>query len=198
MRASRALVQTASTQEVVVGLIDTGCDVTNKNLNVVGGIDFTSDDSYGLDGNGHGTHVAGEGRDHRFLGHCTASTHQPPTTRHNTSPTHPRKTHNGPAKLHTGHEVLLQSSVDAAWWSGVLKTKLRLLLRCLLTACLTNHVCLPAYLPSCLCLRHLGLSRPEQGHRRHVPQCADLLPQGAWRIWPGHHGNCCDSLELGG
>jgi len=60
MRASRALVQTASTQDVVVGLIDTGCDVTNKNLNIVGGIDFTSDDSYGLDGNGHGTHVAGE------------------------------------------------------------------------------------------------------------------------------------------
>lgn len=59
MRASRALIQSASTQEVVVGLIDTGCDVTNKNLNVVGGIDFTSDDSYGLDGNGHGTHVAG-------------------------------------------------------------------------------------------------------------------------------------------
>lgn len=59
MRASRALVQSASTQDVVVGLIDTGCDVTNKNLNIVGGIDFTSDDSYGLDGNGHGTHVAG-------------------------------------------------------------------------------------------------------------------------------------------
>jgi subtilisin family serine protease len=59
MRASRAMVQAASTEEVVVGLIDTGCDVTNKNLNVVGGMDFTSDDSYGLDGNGHGTHVAG-------------------------------------------------------------------------------------------------------------------------------------------
>jgi subtilisin family serine protease len=59
MRASRALVQSASTQDVVVGLIDTGCDVTNKNLNIVGGMDFTSDDSYGLDGNGHGTHVAG-------------------------------------------------------------------------------------------------------------------------------------------
>lgn len=61
MRASRALIQSSSTQDVVVGLIDTGCDVTNKNLNIVGGIDFTSDDSYGLDGNGHGTHVAGEG-----------------------------------------------------------------------------------------------------------------------------------------
>lgn len=60
MRASKALVQTSSTQEIVVGLIDTGCDVTNKNLNIVGGMDFTSDDSYGLDGNGHGTHVAGE------------------------------------------------------------------------------------------------------------------------------------------
>jgi hypothetical protein len=60
MRASRALVQSASTQDIVVGLIDTGCDVTNKNLNIVGGMDFTSDDSYGLDGNGHGTHVAGE------------------------------------------------------------------------------------------------------------------------------------------
>lgn len=59
MRASRAMVQASSTEEVVVGLIDTGCDVTNKNLNVVGGMDFTSDDSYGLDGNGHGTHVAG-------------------------------------------------------------------------------------------------------------------------------------------
>lgn len=59
MRASRALVQSASTQDIVVGLIDTGCDVTNKNLNIVGGMDFTSDDSYGLDGNGHGTHVAG-------------------------------------------------------------------------------------------------------------------------------------------
>jgi hypothetical protein len=57
--ASRPLVQAASTQQIVVGLIDTGCDVANKNLNVVGGVDFTSDNSYGLDANGHGTHVAG-------------------------------------------------------------------------------------------------------------------------------------------
>lgn len=58
--SSRALVQTSSPGKVVVGLIDTGCDTTNKNLNVVGGMDFTSDENFGLDGNGHGTHVAGE------------------------------------------------------------------------------------------------------------------------------------------
>jgi subtilisin family serine protease len=53
------MVQAAANGSVVVALIDTGCDVTNEDLNVVGGMDFTSDNSYGLDGNGHGTHVAG-------------------------------------------------------------------------------------------------------------------------------------------
>jgi subtilisin family serine protease len=55
------MVQAAANGSVVVALIDTGCDVTNEDLNIVGGMDFTSDNSYGLDGNGHGTHVAGEG-----------------------------------------------------------------------------------------------------------------------------------------
>lgn len=57
--SARPMVQAAANGSVVVALIDTGCDVTNEDLNVVGGMDFTSDNSYGLDGNGHGTHVAG-------------------------------------------------------------------------------------------------------------------------------------------
>lgn len=55
----RPMVQQSSNGSVVIALIDTGCDVTNTDLNVIGGMDFTSDSSYGLDGNGHGTHVAG-------------------------------------------------------------------------------------------------------------------------------------------
>lgn len=58
--SARPMVQAAANGSVVVALIDTGCDVTNEDLNVIGGMDFTSDNSYGLDGNGHGTHVAGE------------------------------------------------------------------------------------------------------------------------------------------
>jgi subtilisin family serine protease len=56
---ARPLAQANSRGTVNVALIDTGCDVTNKDLNIVGGVDFTTDNSYGLDGNGHGTHVAG-------------------------------------------------------------------------------------------------------------------------------------------
>jgi subtilisin family serine protease len=59
--SARPMVQAAANGSVAVALIDTGCDVTNEDLNIVGGMDFTSDNSYGLDGNGHGTHVAGEG-----------------------------------------------------------------------------------------------------------------------------------------
>lgn len=59
--SARPMVQQSSNGSVVVALIDTGCDVTNTDLNVVGGMDFTTDSSYGLDGNGHGTHVAGKG-----------------------------------------------------------------------------------------------------------------------------------------
>lgn len=57
--SARPMVQAAANGSVAVALIDTGCDVTNDDLNIAGGMDFTSDNSYGLDGNGHGTHVAG-------------------------------------------------------------------------------------------------------------------------------------------
>jgi hypothetical protein len=57
--AARPMVQNNANGTVAVALIDTGCDVTNSDLNIVGGVDFTSDNSYGLDANGHGTHVAG-------------------------------------------------------------------------------------------------------------------------------------------
>eukprot|EP00878_Enallax_costatus_P028896 GHUV01031253.1.p1 GENE.GHUV01031253.1~~GHUV01031253.1.p1 ORF type:complete len:402 (+),score=82.70 GHUV01031253.1:387-1592(+) len=70
--SARPMVQQSSNGSVVVALIDTGCDVTNTDLNVVGGMDFTSDNSYGLDGNGHGTHVAGilgsRGNGHGIVG----------------------------------------------------------------------------------------------------------------------------------
>ncbi|KAF8068246.1 aprE [Scenedesmus sp. PABB004] len=57
--SARPMAQAPANGSVAVALIDTGCDVTNADLNVVGGVDFTSDNSFGLDGNGHGTHVAG-------------------------------------------------------------------------------------------------------------------------------------------
>lgn len=46
---------------VDVAVIDTGVDRDNPELNVVGGYDCTSEtpEEYGIDGHGHGTHVAG-------------------------------------------------------------------------------------------------------------------------------------------
>jgi subtilisin family serine protease len=44
--------------------IDTGCDRSHPDLNcreVVDLVDSSSSSIYGQDGNGHGTHVAGEG-----------------------------------------------------------------------------------------------------------------------------------------
>lgn len=57
----RLLVQptVSADASVSVAVVDTGVDRTHPDLNVVGGVDFTPDDDYGLDGNGHGTHVAG-------------------------------------------------------------------------------------------------------------------------------------------
>jgi subtilisin family serine protease len=43
---------------VDVAVIDTGIDTTHPDLNVVGGVNFSTGKSY-VDGNGHGTHVSG-------------------------------------------------------------------------------------------------------------------------------------------
>jgi len=55
------LVQPTVTAEssVSIAVVDTGVDKNHPELNVVGGKDFTPDNDFGLDGNGHGTHVAG-------------------------------------------------------------------------------------------------------------------------------------------
>lgn len=59
---STTLVQaTASTTSSVgVAVIDTGVDGHHPDINVVGGMDFTADNDFGLDGNGHGTHVSAQ------------------------------------------------------------------------------------------------------------------------------------------
>ncbi len=44
--------------DINVAVIDTGIDLKHLDLNVVGGVNFASGNSY-KDGNGHGTHVAG-------------------------------------------------------------------------------------------------------------------------------------------
>jgi subtilisin family serine protease len=56
-----AEVITASDAYVIT--IDTGCDTSHPDLNcreVVDLVDISSSSMYGQDGNGHGTHVAGE------------------------------------------------------------------------------------------------------------------------------------------
>jgi major intracellular serine protease len=47
-------------QDVIVAIIDTGVDYNHPDLkdNIIGGKDFTGKGDY-MDGNGHGTHVAG-------------------------------------------------------------------------------------------------------------------------------------------
>jgi subtilisin len=48
----------SGTVNVDVAVIDTGIDLTHPDLNVVGGVNCSTGNSY-ADGNGHGTHVAG-------------------------------------------------------------------------------------------------------------------------------------------
>lgn len=56
----RVLVQPSVTPEssVSIAVVDTGVDKSHTDINLVGGVDFTPDNDYGLDGNGHGTHVS--------------------------------------------------------------------------------------------------------------------------------------------
>ncbi|KIZ07468.1 peptidase S8/S53 subtilisin kexin sedolisin [Monoraphidium neglectum] len=44
---------------VSIAIVDTGVDSKHPDILLAGGKDFTPDNDYGLDGNGHGTHVAG-------------------------------------------------------------------------------------------------------------------------------------------
>lgn len=44
---------------VKIGIMDTGIDYTNEDLNVVGGVTYVEGSTNYLDDNGHGTHVAG-------------------------------------------------------------------------------------------------------------------------------------------
>jgi hypothetical protein len=42
---------------VSIAIVDTGVDSKHPDILLAGGKDFTPDNDYGLDGNGHGTHV---------------------------------------------------------------------------------------------------------------------------------------------
>jgi subtilisin family serine protease len=46
-------------ENVQIGIIDTGIDLENEELNVVDDVSFIAGEPTGQDGNGHGTHVAG-------------------------------------------------------------------------------------------------------------------------------------------
>jgi subtilisin family serine protease len=56
--ANTVLVQPNEDPSITIAVVDTGVDRTHPDINLVGGVDFTHDNDFGLDGNGHGTHVS--------------------------------------------------------------------------------------------------------------------------------------------